>query len=174
VGIYSMPFIYRLSAGGVLSITKLRQALQLVIIKHQTLRTSLIFDADKNVLMQRIIELSEENNKLFTFVESIFETDEELTKIMHDERDNLNHFDLTRGLVFRCHFVHYKQISRSDLLCGRDALIFNFHHASFDFPSLGIFHRELDQAYTTDQLTSDDDRALRYIDCKFTILFFFI
>ena len=116
--------------------------------------------------MQRIID-SNDNNTTFTFIESIFETDEQLTNIMHDERGNSQHFDLAHGLVFRCHIVYYKQISSNDLLSDKDVLIFNFHHALFDFPSMNIFLDDLNQAYTTGQLPINDNTTLRYLDCKY-------
>ena len=124
-----------------LSITQLHQALQLIVIKHQSLRTSLIFDTEKNLLMQQIIDSNNNNNKLFAFIESTFETDEQLNDIMHDEKRNSQLFDLAQGLVFRCHIVYYKQISSNDLLSDKDAIIFNFHHALFDFPSMDVFLR---------------------------------
>jgi len=173
VAIYNMPFLYRLSPGGTLSIAQLRRALQLVVRKHESLRTSLLFDADENMLMQRIIEWSDDDDhQLFAIVESTFHTEEELRNIMHDERGNSKHFDLGRGRVFRCHIVHHKEVSRNDRLCERDALIFNFHHALFDFPSMDIFLSDLDQAYSTGQLTLDNDTSLRYVDCEYSIRFF--
>jgi hypothetical protein len=176
IAIYNMPFLYRLSSSGTISITQLRRALQLIVIKHSSLRTSLIIDIDENLLMQRIIEPSndDENNKLFAFVESTFETDEELNAIMYDERSNPNHFDLYRGLVFRCRIVHHKKFFHNDHLCEGDALIFNFHHALFDFHSMHVFLHDLGQAYTTGQLTSDENTTLRYIDCKFNISSFHV
>jgi hypothetical protein len=163
VAIYNMPFIYRLCPNHTLSIKQLYHALQLIITKHQSLRTSLLFDSEKNLLIQGIIE---SNDKLFTFIESIFETDEQLTNIMHDERANSHHFNLARGLVFRCHLVYYKQISSSNLLVNEDVLILNFHHALFDFPSMNIFLDDLKQAYTTRRLPITDNTTLRYLDCK--------
>ena len=130
---YNMPFLYRLSSNHTLSIQQLRHALQLIINKHQSLRTSLVFDTEKNLLMQRIIDQEDNKNNLFTFIESTYETDEQLNNIIHDEQTNSQHFDLTQGLVFRCHIVYYKQISSNDLLSNKDVLIFNFHHALFDF-----------------------------------------
>jgi hypothetical protein len=159
-----MPFIYRLYPNQTLSIKQLSHALLLIINKHQSLRTTLLFDTDKNVLMQRI---TESNNKLFTFIERVYETDEQLTNIMHDERANSHHFDLAHGLVFRCHLVYYKQISSNDLLYDKDRIIFNFHHALFDFPSMNIFLDDLNQAYTTGQLPITDNITLRYLDCKY-------
>jgi hypothetical protein len=171
VAIHNMAFLYRLSTGGTLLITQLRQALQLVVMKHQSLRTSLLFDTDNEVLMQQIVDTSDDNNKLFTFAESTFETDEELEDIMYDERGNPNHLDLARGLVFRCHLVHHKQNSHNNLLREGDAIIFNFHHALFDLPSIDVFVRDLDQAYTIGKLSGDDGTTLRYLDCKCYFLF---
>jgi hypothetical protein len=117
--------------------------------------------------MQRIIGLNESNKQLFTFIESTYETDEQLSDIMHNEKRNSQLFDLAQGLVFRCHLVYYREISSNDLLCDKDTIICNFHHALFDYPSMNIFLADLDQAYTTGQLSTNDDTALHYIDCKY-------
>ncbi|CAF1082353.1 unnamed protein product [Adineta steineri] len=93
-----------------------------------------------------------------------YETQEQLNEILHDERRNPHLFDLAQGLVFRCHLVYYKQISSNHLLSHKDLLLFNFHHAQFDFPSMTIFLHDLNQAYTTDQLLYDDNTNLRYLD----------
>jgi hypothetical protein len=162
-----MPFLYRLSSQHTLSIQRLRHALQLIMAKHQSLRTSLIFDADRNLLMQRIIDFNDDNKQMFAFIETTFDTDEQLNNIMQDEKHDPKLFDLAHGLIFRCHLVHYKQISSSDLLSDKDALIFNFHHALFDFPSMDVFLDDLNQAFTTGQLPNDDNTTLRYLDCKY-------
>ena len=166
-----MPFLYRLSSQHTLSIQQLRQALQLVVTKHQSLHTSLTFDTEKNTLMQRIINLNNGNNELFAFIESTFETDEQLNDIMHDEQYDPKLFDLAQGLVFRCHIVYYKQVSSNNLLTGKDLLIFNFHHAFFDQPSMDVFLHDLNQVYTTGQLPTNDNSALRYIDCNYKYFF---
>jgi len=165
--INNMPFLYRLFPGHTLSINQYRQALQQVVIKHQSLRTSLIFDTDKNVLMQRIIDCTDESNKeLFVFIKSTFQTNEQLNSIIHAELYDPQLFDLAQGLVFRCHIVCYKQISSNDLLCDKDAIIFNFHHALFDYSSMDVFLHDLNQAYTTCQLTNDENTTPRYLDCE--------
>ena len=138
-----MPFVYRLSSSYTLSIKQLHHALQLVITKHQSLRTSLNFDADNNQLVQRIIELNDSSERLFAFMESTFETDQQLYETMHDEKRNSQHFDLAHGLVFRCHLIYHKQISANDLLQDKDVIVFNFHHALFDFPSMNVFLHDL-------------------------------
>jgi NRPS condensation-like uncharacterized protein len=161
-----MPFLYRLCSQHTLSTKQIRHALQLIVTKHLSLRTSLIFDTESNRLMQRIIDLNHDGEQLFTFIESTFDTDEEFNDIMHNETCNSQLFNLREGLVFRCHLVHHNQISSNDLLTNKDVIIFNFHHALFDFPSMNVFLRDLDQTYTTVQLLTNDDTALRYLDCE--------
>jgi hypothetical protein len=124
--------------------------------------------------MQRIINSNDNTKQPFTFIESTFDTDEQLIDIMHKEKRNSQFFNLAEGLVFRCHLVHHKQISSNDLLTDKDAIIFNFHHALFDFPSKNLFLRDLDEAYKTNQLSGDDDSVLRYLDCKCEYSLFFI
>jgi NRPS condensation-like uncharacterized protein len=161
-----MPFLYQLSSGHTLSVQELRHAVQLIITKHLSLRTALIFDTENNRLMQRIIDLNDDGKQPFKFIKSTFDTDEQLTDIMHDEKRNSLLFNLAQGLVFRCHLVYHNQISSNDLLCDKDVIIFNFHHALFDFPSMNVFLHDLDQAYTTGRLTTEDITILRYLDCK--------
>jgi NRPS condensation-like uncharacterized protein len=146
---------------------RLHQALQLIVAKHQSLRTSFVFSTEKNLLMQRIIDLSDDKSRLFAFIQSTFETDEQFNDILHNEQRNSQHFHLTQGLVFRCHILYYKQIPTNNLISDKDAIIFNFHHAVFDNSSMNVFFRDLDQAYTTNQLTTDDNTILRYLDCEY-------
>ena len=177
-----MPFVYSLHPGYILSVAQLQHALQLVVNKHPSLHTSLIFDTQNNQLIQRIIHSYNQNNMtLFTFTQSIYHTHEQLRQILHDEKYNSQLFDLSQGLVFRCHLVYYKDIfSSNDLLSHQDVLIFNFHRAMFDLPSMDIFLRDLNQAYTTSQLAiadddGDDDKStLRYLDCMSSSVFIFV
>ena len=168
LSISNMSFIYRLCSGDVLSTTRLLQTLHKVIIKHQSLRTSLNFDTQTNMLMQRVIDWNDNpNSDLFTFTESTYETDEQLNNIMYDEQTNSQHFDLAHGLVFRCHIVYYRQIPSDQLVSDKDLLIFNFHHALFDVSSMDIFLHDLNETYTTGQLPTADSGYLRYLDCKY-------
>ncbi|CAM4852195.1 unnamed protein product, partial [Rotaria magnacalcarata] len=161
-----MPFVYRLQPGHTLSIKQLHHALHLTVNKHPSLHTSLHFDIEKNLLMQRVITHEHKNNNdsMFSIIETTYETDEQLNEILHDEKRNPHLFDLAQGLVFRCHIIYYKRISSHDLLSDKDILIFNFHHALFDFPSMKVFHHDLNQAYTTGQLLYDENTLLRYLD----------
>ena len=170
-----MPFLYRLVTGSSLSVQQLQHALQLTLIKHPSLHTSLFYNSNTNTLMQKITQPDTSHamniNELYSFVESTYETNEQLDSIMHNEKANPHLFDLARGLVFRCHLVYHKQISPDGVLSHNDLIIFNFHHALFDFPSMDIFLHDLDQAYTTGQLPSDnDDATLRYIDCEYSFV----
>ncbi|CAF4144517.1 unnamed protein product, partial [Adineta steineri] len=136
VAIYNMPFVYSLQSGHILSVKQLRHALHLTINKHPSLHTSLRFDIQKNLLMQRVITPEEKNNNIVSIIETTYETDEQLNEILHNERRNPRLFNLDQGLVFRCHIIYYKQIFSNHLLSDKDVLIFNFHHAQFDFPSM--------------------------------------
>ena len=166
--IYNMPFLFHLHPHHTLSVTRLHHALHLIIIKQLALRTSLIFATNNNQLIQRINQPHHHHNnkQLFAFIQSTFDTNQQLTHIMHEEKSNAQLFDLAQGLVFRCHLVHHKELPNNDLLCEKDAIIFNFHHAAFDFPSMNIFLDDLHQAYTTGQLPTDDHTTLRYLDCE--------
>ncbi|CAF0774859.1 unnamed protein product [Adineta steineri] len=171
---YNIPFFYHLYTGDILSVQQLRHGLQLVVNKHESLHTSLIYDANKNLLMQRVLSKQDINNDMFTITESTYETDEQLKTIFENEKCNPQHFDLIKGLVLRCHIIYYKQISSNNILSDKDIIIFNFHHAFFDYPSMNIFLDDLDEAYKTDQLTIDNATTLRYIDCRhiqFLVLF---
>ncbi|CAF1264219.1 unnamed protein product [Adineta steineri] len=166
IAIYNIPFVYRLQPVHTLSVKQLRHALYLTVNKHPSLHTSLYFNIQKNLLMQRVITHDDknENNNIFSIIETTYETDEQLNEILHGEKRNSHLFNLAQGLVFRCHLVYYKQISSNHLLSHKDILIFNFHHALFDFPSMNIFLHDLNQAYTTNQLLYDDNTNLRYLD----------
>jgi NRPS condensation-like uncharacterized protein len=167
-----MPFLYRLRPNHTLSIQQLSHALQLTVNKHQSLRTSLVFDTNQNLLIQRIINQEDIKDNLFSIIESTYETDEQLNNIIQDEQTNSQHFDLSCGFVFRCHIVYSTQISSNNLLFNRDVLFFNFHHALFDLLSMNIFLDDLNQAYTTGQLPTNDNTSLRYLDCKYKYIFF--
>ncbi|CAF4242595.1 unnamed protein product, partial [Adineta steineri] len=107
VAIYNMPFVYRLQSNHTLSIKQLHHALHLTVNKHPSLHTSLHFDIQKNQLMQRVITHENKNynnnNDMFSIIETTYETDEQLNEILRDEKRNPHLFHLDQGLVFRCH-----------------------------------------------------------------------
>ncbi|CAF1467162.1 unnamed protein product, partial [Adineta steineri] len=162
--IYNMPFLYHVHSGHPLLTNQLHDALQLVVAKHQSLHTSLVFNREYHTLTQRLIDFNHQNNTLFTFIKSIYETEEQLNNIMNEEKHSSQLFNLAQGHVFRCHLVYYKQISPNNHLSDKDVIIFNFHHAIFDYASMNIFLHDLNQAYTTNQLSNNGDTTLRYLD----------
>ncbi|CAF1541355.1 unnamed protein product, partial [Adineta ricciae] len=165
---HNLPFIYQLSSESVLSVEKLSEAIQLVLFKHESLRTSLIFKEEINQFIQTIIDPEDKHRKLFTLVESTFNTLEQLNNVIYDEKYNSQLFDLSQGLVFRCHIVYFKGMSSNGLLRRRDSIVFNFHHAVFDHSSMNIFLQDLNDAYTNSQLAVDNGTSLRYIDYSIT------
>ncbi|CAF1557529.1 unnamed protein product, partial [Adineta steineri] len=167
VPVYNMPFVYSLHSHHTLSVQHLRYALELIVTKHESLRTSLIFDTHNNRLMQQFTDFNQSQNTLFSFIESTYTTHEQLNHILHEEKYNPHLLNLAQGLVFRCNLVYYNQVSSNDHLSDKDVLIFNFHHAQFDFPSMEMFLHDLNQAYTTSHLLYDDNTLLRYLDCKY-------
>ncbi|CAF1193713.1 unnamed protein product [Adineta steineri] len=168
IAIYNMPFVYHLQPGHTLSIKQLRHALHLTVNKHPSLHTSLHFDIQQNLLMQRVITHEDKNNKnnMFSTIETAYKTDEQLNEILHDEKSNPHLFDHAQGLVFRCHIIYYKQISSNHLLSDKDILIFNFHHALFDFPSMknimGMFVSTLPYRIQLDRHCSFDE-LVKYV-----------
>ncbi|CAF1648561.1 unnamed protein product, partial [Adineta ricciae] len=168
-GIFNLPYTYRCSSSDTLSIIQLQKSLQQLVYKHQSLRTSLVFDTESNILTQQIIDMNNnDNNKLFAFVESIFEANEELNQIIYNEKYNSELFNLSQGQVFRCRAVYYKQIPTNFLISDKDIIIFNFHPAFFDLQSMNIFLHDLNRAYFTNELSCDDDNNLRYLDYAIT------
>lgn len=162
-----MPFFYRISSTHTLSITRLHKALKEVVDKHEMLRTSVIFDAGKCQLLQKIKDHGSSNTELFTFIESHFETDHQLQAIIHSETNNSEYLDPTRGLVFRCHVVLFNKTSSNDAICKNDLVIFNFHNLVFDNSSIEVFVYELNEAYCESQLKVNQSTELRYLDCRY-------
>ncbi|CAF4121005.1 unnamed protein product, partial [Adineta steineri] len=69
VAIYNMPFQYRLFPEQTLSIKRLVHALQLVVLKHQSLHTSLAFDKERKQVIQRIDHLNSDHKQMFSVIE---------------------------------------------------------------------------------------------------------
>ena len=166
IATHNMPFMYRLSSECAISTEKLFRAIQLILFKHESLRTSLIFKEESNHFIQSIVDFKDNPRTLFAFVESTFETDEQLNNMIDDEKYNSGLFDLSQGLVFRCHIMCFKGMSSNGLLRENDRILFNFHRAVFDHSSMNIFLHDLNEAYSSSRLAVDENASLRYIDCK--------
>lgn len=144
---------------------RLRRALRLVVLQHSTLRTSLVFDATIDCLIQRIIETKNDEEELFVFVKSTLNNDTDLRAIILNELCNPMNFNLSDGHVFRVHVVQQPNDDTNLLQIG-DYLIFNFHQSAFDHSSLDIFHRDLCMAYEHESISPPSNNVIRYIDCK--------
>lgn len=170
--IYNMPYLYRLLPQHSLSIQQLKIALYIVTIRHESLRTAIVFDEQNNQLIQKIVDARDANDRLFPFIQDSFENDEQLNFFMYDEKRNSQLFHLEKGLVLRCHILRHCSNSSNNSINDKDAIIFNFHHAVFDSLSMNIFLRDLNQAYSTGELLTSDDITLRYLDCKYRNMLF--
>ena len=120
--------------------------------------------------MQIINNSNDKDSEVFTFIDSTYETEEQLAEIMYNEKRNSQLFNLAQGLVSRCLLVHDQQQSTDGFLYGPALVFFNFHHALFDYPSMDVFLNDLNQAYTTGQLSTHDNSTLRYLDCAYSSL----
>ena len=144
-----MPFLYRLCSDETLSTARLHKAIQQVVIKHQSLHTSLVFNKENNLLIQKLVDITDNNDNLFEFIESTFETDEQLNNIMHVEQYDPQLFDLSQGLVFRCHIrLLQTNIFKSIFFPTKMHLSSIFIMLCSIFPSMNIFLHDLNQAYT--------------------------
>ena len=168
VPVNNMPFFYQITARS-LSVERLRRALRSVVLKHSSLRTSLLFDSRTKCLMQRISEPIGEEEELFSFVKTIANSDTDLRTILLDEHRYPSYFNLSNGRVFRVHIIIQKNGDQDFLQTG-DVVIFNFHQSAFDLPSLNVFHRDLCAAYECETVLPLDDNEHRYIDCKLEIV----
>ncbi|CAF0953041.1 unnamed protein product [Adineta steineri] len=162
VAVNNMPFVYKITEG-ILSIERLRHALQLVVLKHASLRTSLFFDSITKCLMQRIIHPVDSKEELFGFVQSTLDSDIDLKTMLLDERRNLSYFNLSNGRVFRVHLIR-KETGNQDSLGTGDFVIFNFHQAIFDISSFNLFHRDLCEAYDRETILPVDVNDFDYND----------
>lgn len=163
--VYNIPMAFQLDRDVVtISISRLQRALRAVVMKHETLRSTLYVDNNGN-LAQSIISMHE-NDECFGF-----------TVIPIDHESNLNTaiekiftesipFDLSQGRVLACHIFRHTKSSpgASENLSEHDVVLFNVHHSVFDGASTHILLHEITKAYDTDALLSMDQNPLDYID----------
>jgi hypothetical protein len=164
ISINNIPFFYQLIEGTI-SIERLRRALRLVVLQHSILRTSLVFDTTKDCVIQRIIESKNDEEELFVFVKSVFNSDIDLKTIIQDELCNPLNFNLFNGHVFRVHIVLHEN-NHIDLLQKGDSLIFNFHQSAFDHQLLDVFLQDLRMAYEYESISPSSNNVNLYIDSK--------
>ncbi|CAF1555547.1 unnamed protein product, partial [Adineta ricciae] len=158
-------FLYEINKNVKISLKRLNEVLELIIEKHEILRTSIKFDKETNELKQYI---NESNKKSFELLKSIYETNDEIERIINEEKYSNKLFNLNEGLVFRCHIIYYREIGENELIKPKDLIIFNFHKISFDNLSIEIFLNDLNEFYyestTKDHWKNNIKNILRYID----------
>ncbi|CAF3385918.1 unnamed protein product, partial [Rotaria sp. Silwood2] len=157
---FHMPIVYRIDHGS-LSLVRLRRALATVIHKHQPLRTRFIFDNDKNMLNQEVLENCQRVFPPLTM--SIIDHVDDILDIVRKEKTNPSLFDLNAGRVIHCHVIRSSQVNVDEQLSSEDTIIFNFHRIASDEFSIPIFLRDLHRAY---ELNGEEFEAFshNYID----------
>lgn len=167
IGINNILVFYQ-SIKGTISIERLRRALQLVVLQHPILRPSFVFDTSRGCLIQRIVESKNDEEELFYFVKSTFNSDIDLKAIIENELCHHSDFNLLTSHVFRVHIVLYGN-NHTDLLQQGDSLIFNFHKSTFDDQFLNVFLRDLRIAYEYVSISPSTNDVIHYTDCKLEI-----
>ena len=146
VAIYNIPLLLQVCDHSHVSISRLRDAVDAIIRKHEVLRTRVAFDHidEKNTLCQTVLD-----SVSYPFeISSLVEANLSIEDILEKEETDPSLFNVEQGLVFRCHiWRHGRDSSGSDLLKSGDLIIFNFHHIAFDGTSADTFLHELAHAY---------------------------
>ncbi|CAF4204968.1 unnamed protein product, partial [Adineta steineri] len=171
IAVYNIPLIYRVKStcnSEQITIDRLRRGIDALIAKHAILRTSMCWDTNTGILVQHIQQLN--SRAQYDFLISHVENDEQMTAICNKELTFSKLFDLTRGIIFRCHIIimdNYSCPSRKNeqaFLQFGDILIFNVHHIAFDGASRRIFFRDLQHTLENDAALLINDSTLQYID----------
>ncbi len=173
--VYLIPQFYRItSTTNHVSISRLSQALQAAITRHNILRTSLYLDSNGTII-QHCLDTTViiEQMKSYGFsVRNLSDNndDDEIDKTIEDIINHPNLFDLTQGRVIHCHILRYCRpdnglsSENNDLLFKDDCILFCMHHSAFDGTSTSIFLRDLSRAYEIDCSLRMNDSTLQYID----------
>jgi hypothetical protein len=170
---YLIPHLYRITdATNHISISRLAHALQIVIAKHNILRTALYLDTN-DIITQHCLHMSviENDMKFYGFsVTNLHDDGDDIDKTIEDMVNHPHLFDLSKGRVIHCHILRYCRpddglsSKDDDLLFKDDCILFCMHHSAFDGTSTFIFLRDLSLAYETDCSLPINDNALQYID----------
>lgn len=148
IPIYTMPIT--LSVKGFLCVKSLKKALNLIIKKHESLRTRI--KCIDNVVYQDILSDSTE----FPFFENEI-AEEEITEKIEEENSTI--FDLEKDILCRCLILRI----------GSENCILNFlfSHIVFDDWSQSIFSRELSYLYNSilqNHVKSIEKLEYQYLD----------
>lgn len=170
-----MVLVYCLSPCSLLQVSRLRRSLQLLTIRHELLGSLINEDGKKNCIMQYFndsCECSIDSKTLFPWIESVYDTDEELNTIIQNERNNLKLFDLTQNIILRCHLVYYQIVREDEVFLESDRLILNFNQTIFDIDAIAFFLQNLTKTYIMDELPMENNSLIQqYLNCKFIIFY---
>ncbi|CAF1213103.1 unnamed protein product, partial [Didymodactylos carnosus] len=143
---------------GQILVKHLRQSLNRLSQKHSILRTSLIYDHDKQHLKQMI-------NSQLNYQFRITTIQRNQTKKLKQIISNEELFHSEQGQVFRCHLMQYcnrDSNNNKKRLKKNDLIIFSFHHSAFDGGSMDIFISDFKLSYMNQLKINEND--LKYID----------
>lgn len=126
--IYNVNSIHRIK--GNLEIQKLQSALNLLVQRHESLRTII-----KNDDLEQRQEPQDWQEMPFT----IIKLDSENSLKTFLETETQRPFELSQGPLIRCTLIHLKPLEY--------VLLVSFHHIIFDGWSLAVFYKELQALY---------------------------
>ena len=132
---YNIPFAFHIS--GELCIDFLEKSIQILLQRHESLRTTFTLDVS-NKAIQVINNLPDEVLQFIDLTsQSSSDSEEKATKLIRQEAQSS--FDLSKGPLFRV-----KLLKISDL---EYILLINVHHIVFDGWSEGVLFREISTLY---------------------------
>ncbi|UJR18562.1 hypothetical protein I4U23_005469 [Adineta vaga] len=173
---YIIPLLYRISSSTTnISIVRLQQALQAVIIKHSILRTAFYLDTN-GTIMQHCLDAQVIFDKMISnnvSLLNVYDVDNDIRSITVKINEILNNsdlFDLSKGRVISCHILRQyhayddRSFGNDDRLTKNDFILFSIHHSVFDGTSVSTFLRDLYLAYDNNANLPIDENMLQYVD----------
>ncbi|CAF1463212.1 unnamed protein product [Adineta steineri] len=144
---------------GSMSIERIRSAIVAVLEQHEILRTAIYFDENRNMLVQAVRSMDNNDAYSFEITANDIHSPDEVADLLRNE--SVQHFaELEQGLVVRCHLVKVGSDDDMGKLYPHDLVIFIFHGVAFDYNSIGSFLVAFTKAY--DQMELDVE-GLQYI-----------
>ena len=149
---YVIPMVYRVH--GKLDLVRLKSAVETVVGRHESLRTTVHLDSEEQAISQSVYAGPE-----FDWAVTEVEDSEQATAATIDELCR-RPFELAKGSLLRCSVFRVKSAAASgsspEFVLARCA-----HHAVFDGLSLRIFLSEVSALYAGRELP---ELPLQYLD----------
>ncbi|MBW8687204.1 non-ribosomal peptide synthetase [Chitinophaga rhizophila] len=152
ISVYNMPVAYLLK--GAFSVAVLQQAINAVVAKHDSLRTTFVIEGD--IPFQKVHAPAAFNSEITVYDGTAY-AEEQINSLLAQLADEP--FDLFNGPLFRVVIVQLSD--------DRNIYFLNTHHLISDGWSLGIFTKELLERYNALLAGRDivlPDNAIRYGD----------